>query len=191
MKQALIIGALSLLALGTIKSLYDKNRELTETLERTTSNLSQLEADNYSLSFEKDELVNYVKDLNTKFKQEIDSVTKANDIKLKDLQRLTKTHTVVTVRDTVFMEPEHIAQEDSLYELSYSSSHDCYDIKLTAMSADPETTLRVDELTTKNDSYYMLHYSKKKWWQLFKKRKLLMTTVDNCGTSTTTEVQVN
>jgi predicted nuclease with TOPRIM domain len=185
--EALIISSLA----GLVYVLKNELSETKEQLEKTTTNFKQLESDNYSLELSKKELTDYIGDLNTQFKQEIDSVTKANDIKLKDIKQLVNNKTVVNIIDTVFMAAEEVKVEnDSLYKLKFTVDSACYKAVIYALTKDQSTTVNLHELETENNSYFIVHYEKKPWWKLFKKRKLLITTVSDCGTSETKVINI-
>jgi predicted nuclease with TOPRIM domain len=185
--EILIISSLT----GLVYVLKNELSETKEQLEKTTTNFKQLESDNYTLELSKKELTDYIGDLNTQFKQEIDSVTKAHDIKLKDIKQLVNNKTVVSIIDTVFMPAEEVKVEnDSLYKLKFTVDSACYKAVIYALTKDQSTTVNLHELETENNSYYIVHYEKKPWWRLFKKRKLLITTVNDCGTSETKVINI-
>jgi predicted nuclease with TOPRIM domain len=191
MKRLIIEGLVIASLLSAVYVLNNNLKETKQQLETTTQNFKQLESDNYTLELSKKELTDYIGDLNTQFKQEIDSVVKANDIKLKNIKQLVNNKTVVTVKDTVFMPAEEVkVQNDSLYQLKFSVDSACYKAVIYALTKDDKTTVNLHELTTQNDSYYIVHYEKKKWWQIFKKRKLIITTVNSCGESSTKIINI-
>jgi hypothetical protein len=191
MKRLIVEGLVIASLIGIISITRTQLKDTKQQLEVVSNNFKQLESDNYSLEMDKKQLTDYIGDLNTKFKQEIDSVVKAKDIKIKDIKQLVNNKTIVTVTDTVFMPAEEVKIEnDSIYRLTFSVDSACYKAVIYALSKDEHTTVNLHELTTENDSYYIVHYEKKKWWQFFKKRKLVVTTVSNCGESTTKVINI-
>ena len=71
MKIKLIGGFIILILCSLIWFQSWRINELDESLTRTEYNMSQLESDNYSLTFKKGELEDYIKQNNTKFKKDI------------------------------------------------------------------------------------------------------------------------
>ena len=172
---------------------FQKNtiERLNNDLDRTEYNMSQLESENYSLTFKKGELEDFINQKNTQFKRDIDSVCNQYDIKIKDLTKVINTKTETIVKDTVFVTGETVyVKDDSLHILRFKNENNCISASIIAHTTDPLTKVLFEELKSNNESFSMVHREKKKWWQLFKKRKLLMTTVDNCGTTSVKELEI-
>lgn len=191
MKLKLISGLIVTILIGFIWIQKSQIEKLDEKLTRTEYNMSQLESENYSLVFKKGELEDYIKQGNTKFKKDIDSVCNQYDIKIKDLNKIISTHTKTVVRDTTYLPSDTVyIKNDSLYVLSFSNKNKCISASVKALTKDPFTKINFELLEADNESYSFVHKQKKKWWQIFKKRKLMMTTIDNCGESQTKELEI-
>ena len=188
MKIKLIGGFIILILCSLIWFQSWRINELDESLTRTEYNMSQLESDNYSLTFKKGELEDYIKQNNTKFKKDIDSVCKEYDIRIKDLNKVINTKTKIVERDTTYLPSDTVyIKDDSLYVLNFSKQNKCISASVKALTKDKFTKINFEFIEADNESYSFVHKQKKKWWQIFKKRKLMMTTVDNCGISQTKE----
>ena len=191
MKTNIIVGLSVLILCGIIWFQNGRITQLNDSLTRTEYNMSQLESDNYSLTFKKGELEDYIKQGNTKFKQDIDSVCNQYDIKIKDLNKVINTKTTITIRDTTYLPSDTVyIKDDSLYVLSFLKQNKCISASVKALTKDKFTKINFEFIEADNESYSFVHKQKKKWWQIFKKRKLMMTTVDNCGISQTKELEI-
>lgn len=158
-----------------------KNVKLKAEIEQKANIIKQLEADNYSLTFKKGELEEYIKEGNTRLKQKIDSVTKAYDIKLKDVKKVTVVK-VETRVDTIKVPVEtSLSLADSLYHSEFSVDSACFKISGRIIGMDPMPALVFTKLGYENESYYVVYKEPKKWWQFFKKRKTMIKVFSKCG----------
>lgn len=186
-----------LLSIGcfTTKVLLDSKQgkidNLTEEINRKNEIVKNLESDNFSLTFKKGELEEFIGTQNTQFKKDIDSVITAKNIEIKDLKKIINHKTSISVIDTVYLPSKEVEQkDDSLYVLKFSNENKCISASVEALTQDPNTKIKFEKLEAQNDSYYIVHKEKKKWWQIFKKRKLMITITDNCGITETKELEV-
>ena len=191
MKTKIISILILIILCGFVWFQANHIKNLNASLTRVNYNMSQLESDNYSLTFKKGELEDYIKQGNTKFKQDIDSVCNQYDIKIKDLKKVINTKTTITVKDTVYVPTEVIKIEnDSLYHSEFLFDSACLYVRGRVLSTDSLAQLIFDNLECDNESFSMVYKEKKKWWQWFKKRKLIMKTVSRCGETTVKELEV-
>lgn len=191
MKLKLGLLLTSIILSGLLFGVVQKNNDLKEEIAVKENNIKQLESDNYLLTFKKGELEDYVKDLNTEFKRNIDSVTMEHNIRIKDIQKLINTKSVITLLDTVYLPGETVyIKEDNKYHYNFSMDSACFKMSGTVISNDPEPLVKLNSLSAEHETYSIYHREKKKWWQIFKRRKIIMETFDNCGHSTTKILEI-
>lgn len=173
---------LLIVSMGVVTNhLYQKNRDLQKDVKQKDYNISQLESDNYSLNFKKGELEKYIKQGNTEFKRRIDSITKAHDIKIKDLKKVTSTK-IETVIDTVLVPVETtINPVDSLYHSAFVMDSACFKIRGKVISNDSMPQIIFNQIGYKNEVMHFVYREPKKWWQIFKRRKLILKAINECG----------
>ncbi len=180
---------LLILSMGWItQNLYQANKDLKTEIKQKEHNISQLESNNYSLTFKKGELEDYIKEGNTEFKRKIDSITKAHNIKIKDLKKVISTQIKTSV-DTVFVPVETIINlKDSLYHSAFSIDSACFKISGKVISKDQSPKLFFSKIGYENESMYFTYKEPKKWWQIFKRRKMMLKVVSECGEVTVKEL---
>lgn len=168
-----------------------KIESLEHTLHTQKVNVRGLMEENSSIKLSYKELNEYVSTSENKFARDIDSITRENDIKLKNLQKLTQVKTIIEIRDTVEVEAKSIiANKDSTYNLSFSKENNCINAEIIAITKDPNTKVIFDRIEANSEGYTIVYKENKKWWQLFKKRKIFYKTVNNCGETVIKEVEV-
>lgn len=157
-------------------------KELNNEIDRHKENAIGLFEENKTISLKQKELKQFIEDSESKFAKEIDSVTKANNIKVKHLNKIIQSKTTVTIRDTIYSEPKEVSKvDDSLYVLKFKRESDCISASVEAKTKDPFTVVRFTNISANNESYFIVYKKKKHWWQFFKKRKLMQKTVNRCG----------
>lgn len=165
----------------TTKIYYNKTKAQEVELEEKKNNISQLESDNYTLTFRKGELEDYIKEGNTEHKRKIDSIATANNIKIKDLQNVisvlsnAKADTVPVYIEVPILLP------DSTYSASFVVDTVCVGVKGRIISKDPFPKLIFDRIGFENETHHFKYKEPKKWWQIFKKRKTILKSVSKCG----------
>lgn len=187
-----IIGVLIILSLLGIIT-YKENVIINIKKDRDTykENTKSLLEHNSSINLTNKDLLEFIKNSESKFAQEIDSVTKKYDIKIKHLQKLIQIKNEVTEKDPFYLPPvEVIHKPDSTYILKYIRESECFKIEIEAITKDKNTLIKFNKIQSNSESYFLVYKEKKPWWKIFKKRKLMQKTVNNCGEVSIKELEI-
>lgn len=190
--KILLGGAIIFALLSSTVYLQQKRiNDLKDDVDRQKENVVSLLEDNSNLELTSKELQKYIKDSESKFAKEIDSVTTAHNIKIKDLRKIIAAKTEVIIKDTVYLAPvDTVAKVDSLYHLRFQRENKCISVSAMAVTTDPSTKIMFEELSFKNEAYTMVYKKKKKWWQVFKKQEYVQKSVNSCGETTIKEIEI-
>lgn len=158
---------------------------------RLNDNIVNLGVDNSTLRLTAKELENYMEDLNTAHKIEIDSITKLLKIKPKQVISYITVENVIS--DTVEVEiPLDNTNHSKDTTFSFNINKGCLDISGRIKSTDPDTKLFVDSVHGSNKTYIVKHYKKSFWdFVFFRKGKETISTTSDCGESVIEEIIID
>lgn len=186
--KSILVGAL--LASTIVIQQYRINN-ISEDRDRHAKNASSLMEDNSSINLTNKELKSYISDSESKFAKKIDSITKAHNIAIKDLGKITYVETSVLVTDTVYLpSTDTVKIVDRTYWLRFKNDSKCISATVMAKTKDPNTEVIFEKLKAQNETHVMVYKKKKKWWQLFKKREFIQKTVNSCGVTSYSEINL-
>lgn len=209
MKKIYLYIAVVALALFVVL-LIKNNISLKSSVKNRDTIIENIEQDNATLIFEKGQLGKYINQLNTDFKVKIDSLAKANDIKVKNIVAVYETKIKYLNEELVKMQtskPEVTVPEkdsvkvnrpDSLginlpdtlptYKIGFENKTQCHTIEGYMVTKDPESEAYLSKVGFEVEVVRIKYKAKPKWfqfWKWFCRRKVEAVIIGDCG-----EVQV-
>lgn len=190
MKIKAIAIALLIILLSSFSYVLREYVKQRNEIVRLNENIGNLGVENSTLRFTSKELSEYMENLNTAHKSEIDSITKL--LKVKPKQIISYETITNTIVDTVEVEAsvDKIAKpNDSTYR--YKVTKGCFDISGSIITKDPNTKLFVDSLVGSNTIYIVKHY-KKSFWDVifFRKGNEVVSMTSDCGDNISSKIVV-
>lgn len=193
MNKLTIILAILVLVLSTgIVFLIKENNENLESISRLSDNISVLNTSNEYLKFKESELRNYLEDLNTTHKKEVDSILSAHKVKISQLKKYQKLTVSTIDLDTATVNFKEVKLvDDSLYVMPYERATECVSVSGRVISKDKSTQLFIDSIRSENIIYQTISYKKTFWdWIFGRVGREVVKVSSKCGGVENSEIEV-
>lgn len=192
MKNYTVIVLLSIvILLGFAYRAAEADRYKAE-ISRLSVNLANYGSRAASLNLTNQELMQEIEKGNRTL-QKTDSILKARDKKISQLERVIETTIVISDPDTTFLEvekgiPVFLEKPHTTYKSKFSETKSCVTIEGFILSSDPDPSIAITKRQVNVTSY--LIETERRWWQFWKPKFEKIITSD-CGAVTITEITNN
>lgn len=172
--------------------LIKENNENLESISRLNDNVSVLNTSNEHLKFKESELKEYLQDLNTTHKKEVDSILSVHKVKISQLKKYQKLTVSTIDLDTATVNFKEVKLvDDSLYVMPYERVTECVSVSGRVISKDKTTQLFIDSIRSENIIYQTISYKKTFWdWLFGRVGKEVVRVSSKCGSVENSELEV-
>lgn len=182
-KSNLLLIVLLFITISTSLIFYKAYTKSKLDITRLENNLYVKDSKISTLTLTTKELKGYLGNLDTKYKQEMDSILKNRKINIKYLKSYERIYINNIDTDTIkSVIVETKLKSDSLYQINFSNAKKCLKIYGYVESLDSASNIFITKIEGVNNIYITESYKKSFWdYILFRKGKLIRNTTSDCG----------